>query len=250
MNAPAAVLATSRSNNAMRLSGVPGVLTPMTTTLPREQLSTSVAAATLARHGFGFPVLLRAPGFHTGLHFLRVENLDELAAAVEKIPGREIIVMQYLDARGADGKTRKYRAMMIDGKIYPLHCAISSNWKIHYFTAEMSDSPEHRREDAAFLENMPDVVGPLAMQALGRIQAMLGLDYAGIDFGLNDKGELLLFEANATMVVNQPEPDERWNYRRPVYERIHWSVQQMLMKRANQGKQRAPTAYSMQAHLG
>jgi len=47
------------------------------------------------------------------------------------------------------------------------------------------------------------------MEALAHIQATLGLDYAGIDFGLSDSGELLLFEANATMVVNPPEPDER-----------------------------------------
>ena len=60
--------------------------------------------------------------------------------------------MQYLDARGADGKTRKYRVMIIDGQTFPLHLAISSQWKIHYFTAEMAEHPEHRAEDAAFLE--------------------------------------------------------------------------------------------------
>jgi glutathione synthase/RimK-type ligase-like ATP-grasp enzyme len=232
VNSPAAVLATSRSNNARRLSALPGVVAPITVILPRAQLCDEDAAATLARHGVGFPLLLRAPGFHTGLHFLRVERSDELRAAVEKIPGPELIAMEYLDGRGSDGKTRKYRAMMIGGEIYPLHCAISSHWKIHYFTAEMTNSPEHRREDAAFLENMAGVVGPVAMQALVEIQAVLGLDYAGIDFGLNAKGELLLFETNATMVVNPPEPDERWNYRRPAYQRIHDAVQKMLMERA------------------
>jgi hypothetical protein len=33
---------------------------------------------------------------------------------------------------------------------------------------------------------------------------------------LSDTGDLLLFEANATMVVNPPEPDERWAYCRPA----------------------------------
>ena len=41
-----------------------------------------------------------------------------------------------------------------------------------------------------------------------------------------------MFEANATMVVNPPEPDERWNYRRLAYRRIHAAVQKMLMERA------------------
>ncbi len=98
----------------------------------------------------------------------------------------------------------------------PCTSPISSHWKIHYFTAEMAERAEHRAEDAEFLENMPGVLGPRAMTALEQIQSTLGLDYAGIDFGLSPLGDLLLFEANATMVVNPPEPDERWAYRRPA----------------------------------
>jgi len=232
LNSPAAVLATSRSNIAKRLSLLPGVVTPITVTLPRERLCDSDAATTLADHGFSFPLLLRAPGFHTGLHFLQADNFESLPAALAQLPGQDLIVMQYLDARGADGKSRKYRAMLVDGQIYPLHVAISSHWKIHYFTAEMANNPQHRAEDAAFLEDMPGVLGPLAMNALKQIQSTLALDYAGIDFGLNAKGEVLLFEANATMVVNPPEPDERWKYRRPAYEQIRRAIQQMLIERS------------------
>jgi glutathione synthase/RimK-type ligase-like ATP-grasp enzyme len=227
INPPAAVLATGRADHA-RLSRLPGVVTPATVTLPRELLSSLKAAATVARHGFRFPLLLRTPGFHTGRHFLRVETPESLPAAVAQLPGKELTVIEFLNARGAGGKVRKYRVMMIDGELYPLHVAISSHWKIHYFTAEMAESVDHRAEDAEFLENMPAVVGPRAMEALAHIQATLGLDYAGIDFGLSDTRDLLLFEANATMVVNPPEPDERWAYRRPAVERIFAAVRRML----------------------
>ncbi len=60
-------------------------------------------------------------------------------------------------------------------ELYPLHVAISSHWKIHYFTAEMAERADHRAEDAEFLENMPGVLGPRAMEALAHIQATLGL---------------------------------------------------------------------------
>jgi hypothetical protein len=79
---------------------------------------------------------------------------------------------------------------------------------------------------------MPGVLGPRAMAALAEMQTRLGLDYAGIDFGLSAGGEVLLFEANATMVVNPPEPDEKWAYRRPAVERIYAAVRRMLMARA------------------
>jgi len=227
INPPSAVMATGRADHA-RLAQLPGVVMPLTVTLPRELLSSPEAAATVARHGFRFPLLVRTPGFHTGRHFLRVENPESLASAVAELPGRELTVIEFLNARGADGKVRKYRVMMIDGQLYPLHVAISSHWKIHYFTAEMAEREDHRAEDAEFLANMPGVVGPRAMEALAQIQATLGLDYAGIDFGLSATGDLLLFEANATMVVNPPEPDERWAYRRPAVERIFTAVRRML----------------------
>jgi hypothetical protein len=232
INPPAAVLATGRSEIARRLAGVPGVITPKTITLSRELLAAPDAQSTLSCHGFEFPLLLRTPGFHGGKHFLRVETFAGLPAALGELPGPNLTVIQYLDAGARDGKTRKYRVMMIDGKLYPLHAAISSHWKIHYFSAEMADSPEHRAEDAEFLENMSGVLGPLAMAALEEIQKTLGLDYGGIDFGINERGEVLLFEANATMVIPPPDADQRWDYRRPAVERISKAVEKMLMDRA------------------
>jgi len=231
INPPSAVRDTGRAANTHRLARLPGVVTATTATLPRELLTDADAWNMLARHGFAFPLLLRTPGFHTGRHFARVERPEQLPAVVPELPGRELTVMEYLDARGPDGKVRKYRVMMIDGQLYPLHVAISSHWKVHYFTAEMAGQAEHRAEDAEFLENMPGVLGARAMEALARIQEALGLEYAGIDFGMNGRGDVLLFEANATMVVNPPEPDERWAYRRPAVERIYTAVRSMLMAR-------------------
>jgi glutathione synthase/RimK-type ligase-like ATP-grasp enzyme len=79
---------------------------------------------------------------------------------------------------------------------------------------------------------MPAVLGTRAMAALQQIQNTLGLDYGGIDFGLNERGDVLLFEANATMAVIVPDKDQRWDYRRPATERIYTAVWKMLMSRA------------------
>jgi glutamate/tyrosine decarboxylase-like PLP-dependent enzyme len=233
INAPAAVLATGRCEIARRLAGLPGVIAAKTVTLSRELLAAPDALTTLARHDFAFPLLLRTPGFHGGEHFLRVDGPEGFACAVATLPGRELTAIEYLDARGRDGKTRKYRVMTIDGRIFPLHAAISHQWKIHYFSAEMADSPEHRAEDAEFLKNMAGVVGGRAMIALKAIQSALGLDYGGIDFGLNERGEVLLFEANATMVVLPPAEEKQWDYRRPAIAQICGAVQKMLMDKAS-----------------
>jgi aromatic-L-amino-acid decarboxylase len=232
INPPTAVLATGRCDIARRLAHIPGVISANTITMSREQLLASDAGTTLSRHGFTFPLLLRTPGFHGGEHFLRVETIDDLRPAVRELPGDNLFVIQYLDARGPDGNSRKYRVMMVDGQLYPLHVAISSDWKIHYYTADMADCSHHRAEDAAFLEDMPAVLGPCALAALQQIQDTLGLDYGGIDFGLNEQGEILLFEANATMAVVVPGKDKHWDYRRPATEQIYIAVWKMLMNRA------------------
>ena len=232
INPPGAVAATGRADNAWRLSGIPGVETSRAVTLPRAMLAAADAATTLTRHGFAFPMLIRTPGFHMGRHFLKIDAIAELPAALAELPGDELTVFRYLDSRGADGRVRKYRVMMIDGALYPLHLAISSQWKIHYFSADMAENPEHRAEDAEFLENMAGVLGPRAMTALAEIQSRLGLDYAGIDFGLSADGGILLYEANATMVVPPPAPEEKWAYRRPAFERIDRAVKTMLLERS------------------
>jgi hypothetical protein len=232
INRPAAVLGTSRTDNARRLAIVPGVVAPRIVRMPRQSLLEPGGAALVTDQGLGFPLLLRTPGCHTGQHFERVERADDLGIVAAELPGDELLAIEPLDARGPDGKTRKYRVMIINGVIYPLHLAVSRHWKVHYFTADMADVPEHRAEDAAFLADMAGTLGSKAMAALDGIRRVLDLDYAGIDFGLGPDGDVLLFEANATMVVPAPDDDPRWAYRRPAETRILDAARGMIAARA------------------
>ena len=231
INHPRAVLKTGRAANAERLRGLPNVVVPRVVTLPRRLLAGPDAAAAVARNGFAFPFLARAPGFHTGRYFIRVENLRSLAEAATEFPGDDLCIIDELDARDGDGFFRKCRVMIIDRKIYPLHLAISRNWKVHYFRADMADSPENRSKDAAFLDDMANVIGPRGMAALERINATLDLDYCGIDFAVNAAGDILVFEANATMVMVPLSADVKWDYRRPAFDKVFSAVHTMLMER-------------------
>ncbi len=202
INAPGRVGSTGRQENARRLGAITDVMTPRIGGL-----------SDVAR--IGFPLLLRSPGYHTGQHFVRVETAAGLADAAALLPG-EPLAIEYLDARGADGMARKYRVMFIGGALYPLHLAISADWKVHYFTAAMAENPAFRDEERSFLDDMAAVLGGRAMAALSKIQATLGLDYGGVDFALAADGSLLLFEANATMAILPPDRDPMWDYRRPA----------------------------------
>jgi hypothetical protein len=62
----------------------------------------------------------------------------------------------------------------------------------------------------------------------------LGLQYAGIDFAVAGDGSILVFEANATMVVFPPGPDAMWDYRRRAINDVLEAATRMLLKRAGE----------------
>jgi glutathione synthase/RimK-type ligase-like ATP-grasp enzyme len=223
INAPERVRRTTRLENSQRLSRLPG-----TTLAATRQIARADLPGLLAGSGFDFPILIRSPGFHMGSHFVKVQDKNALAAAAAKLPGEQLLLMQFLDARGSDGMTRKYRVMIIGGRLYPLHLAIAPQWKVHYFSASMASEPAFRDEEQRFLEDMVGTLGDLAITALSRVATELGLEYAGIDFGLGANGSVLLFEANATMVIAAPPADPMWDYRRPAVERARAAAAELV----------------------
>lgn len=231
INPPAAVLATGRMDNARRLSHPPGIVTPRMALLPREGLTRPGGSEAVTRLGFGFPVLLRAPGFHTGRHFVRVAAAADLAAAASALPGADLLVIEPLVGRGADGMARKCRVMIVDSQLYPLHLAISAEWKVHYFTAQMEASAAYRAEELHFLTDMPGYLGPRATAGLAWIARTLALDYGGIDFAVGDAGEVQLFEANATMAIVPPPADPIWDYRRAAFDAVLGAASRMFRLR-------------------
>jgi len=232
VNDPQCVAATGRVANAHRFANRAGLVVPRTTRIARAQLT----PADLARRGWSFPLLLRSPGFHAGRNFVRADDAGELAAAMQGLPGSELLAIAFLDVRAGDGRVRKYRLLFVDGVPYPVHLAVGTDWKVHYFSAEMETSADAREEERRFLADPAATLGDGAWSMLVSLGAELGLDYAGVDFALDARGNVVLFEANATMAVYPPPQDERWTYRRPSVERIVAAVRRMLRLRAGNGE--------------
>ena len=231
INRPADVRATGRREIAERLARLEGVVTAHTVMLPRG----SVTADELRRRGFTFPLLLRTPGFHTGEYFEYLTDPGGIAAALDRLPGDAVFAIAYVDVRDADGSFRKYRVLSIGGRLYPLHLAIASQWKVHYFSADMAERADHRAEEARFLDDMAAVLGPRALAALERIAAALNLDYGGIDFAIDRNGDVAVFEANATMVILPAGDDPRFGYRAPAIARAQAAVRDLIRTKAELG---------------
>jgi tetratricopeptide (TPR) repeat protein len=228
INDPDRVLATGRDATAGRLGKVAATIVPRTERFARS----AITAAKLAERGWSFPLLVRAPGYQAGRFFERVDEPAGLAAALARVPGAELYVIEFVDMRDADGCVRKYRVLFIDGRMYPVHLAIAHGWKVHYFSADMAERADHREEERRFLTDMRAVLGPAAVGALEEIGRVLDLDYGGIDFGIDAAGNVVVFEANATMAV-YPPAGELYAYRRPAFDAVIAAVRALITCRAD-----------------
>jgi hypothetical protein len=179
---------------------------------------------------FTTPFLVRVAGRHNGDDFEKIETREDLRTFAARHPGAEFYLMDYIDIRSPDGYYRKYRFFGIDGEILPYHLAIASHWKVHHWRTDMATTPWMKEEEAAFLETPGAVFGERQTAALRALMQATGLNYVGVDCALDESGNVVVFEANAAMLVhgnNTTVPDKD----KPV-RRIKDSFDAMLERHA------------------
>ena len=230
INAPARVLATTRAGNAARLAGLAGVVAPRIATVPLGALRAG-GAPFVAGRASRFRCSCARPASTPVSTSFASSGPPISPRRSPDFPAATALLVEFCDLRGAGDRVRKYRVMAVDGVLYPLHVAVARQWKVHYFSADMAADAANRAEDERFLADPVAAVGAQAWAALGRIRDALGLEYAGIDFGIDAAGRVVAFEANATMIVLPPGPEAMWDYRRAPVGRIVEAVRAMLLGR-------------------
>jgi tetratricopeptide (TPR) repeat protein len=226
INHPGKIQRTTRDAVAELLAGIPGSGIPKAL---RHQAGADCSAAALqAALSFSFPVLARPVGTHGGDDFEKVETTAELSAFLSQHPEIDHYLIEYIDYRSADGFFRKYRFIFVDDQILPYHLAISNDWKVHHVSTDMVNQQWMQREEEAFLNDPAIVFTPGHYEVLRAIQQRIGLEYFGIDCGLDCSGNLVVFEVNASMLVHERNDD--FPYKAPFVIRIKTAFDAMLRK--------------------
>lgn len=179
-----------------------------------------------------FPVLARPAGSHGGEQMTLLATEAALQERLAAEQGEIMYVSAYYDYRSEDGFFRKYRMIFIDGQPFPYHLAISPHWMVHYATAEMQDVAWKLAEERQFLENSDRVLGARGMVAMTAIGRKLNLDYAGADFTLLPDGRILLFEANATMLIHPEKEQTSLAFKNPYVQRIVQAFDDLLARKS------------------
>jgi glutathione synthase/RimK-type ligase-like ATP-grasp enzyme len=177
------------------------------------------------------PLIVRPVGSQAGFALARVDDTEELRAYLEQHLLDAYFVTPFIDYSNADGMFRKYRIMFVDGKPYPCHLAISPRWMIHYYNAAMAEHQSMRDEEARFIADLDAVFSGPLRAALDELSAAIPLEYFGIDCAVAPDGRLLLFEADAAMLVHGTDPPELYPYKRAGFERIQTALTELLQKR-------------------
>ena len=228
LNHPAHVSRTRRDRLPALLHGIADIETP-----PVRRIKSLVAAlGALGDSGMVFPLLLRPAASHGGDGLIRIEDPMGLHA-IDAQPSDAWYLSPFRDYRSTDGYFRKYRMIFVDREPYPYHLAISSHWLVHYATADMLSDPAKCEEERRFLEAPELALGMRGMAAIQAIGRRLDLDYAGVDFTILGDGRVLVFEANATMLVH-PEGPGPFEHKNPFIARIFGAFETMMANRIAQ----------------
>ena len=178
-----------------------------------------------------YPFLARIAGLHGGQAFEKIESAGQLQAFVHRTPEVDYYLMDYLDYRSPDGFFRKYRFFYIGGAILPYHLAIATQWKAHHFRTDMEHHAWMQQEEEAFLVSPQTFFSPEQIGVLCAVGAASGLDFVGIDCGLDQAGNVVLFEINAAMLVSGN--NHAFPYKTPAVRKVKDAFDAMLKQKAH-----------------
>lgn len=238
LNLPGHIAHLSRDRVSALLGNVPGLDIPDTVLVARhlmEQVAQgNLPLCAVLRNG-EFPVIVRPRDSHAGKGLDKADDPAQLADYLRQHEQPEFYLARYVDYRSADGQFRKYRIVLIDGRPYASHMAISDHWVVHYLSGGMAEQAEKRAEEERFMAGFDHDFAVRHAAALNGIAQRIGLDYLVIDCAETKDGRLLVFEVDNSAVVHAMDSPEIFPYKQPQMRKVFEAFRAMLLKTRERG---------------
>jgi glutathione synthase/RimK-type ligase-like ATP-grasp enzyme len=225
LNAPARIPLLARDQASTLLSMAPGLFMPQTTRVAREDLTSFLLKRS-------FPLLVRAVGAHRGLDLMKLEAPADIPACLGAMSALEFYVAEFVDYRSPDGQFRKARVVLIEGRPYAAHLAISDHWMVNFVNSQPELSPAKRTEEAIFLAHFEDDFAARHATALATIHERLQLDYVVLDCAEAPDGRLLVFEADSSAIVHANDPVDLYPHKQSQMRKVFQAFRDMLGRAA------------------
>jgi glutathione synthase/RimK-type ligase-like ATP-grasp enzyme len=201
-NHPRAIHMSRRDLSASVLSGIPNLIVPKTIRLMAN--SANDFEENFQRHGFKYPVLIRPAGSQEGAGMTKVDGPDGWAQVLySNWRGKPHYMTQFIDYAGRDNRYSFMRVAVVGGQSFLRVTGNSHSWHIGHPHSPASPSPKPRlerwREVAQDRERYETWAEARAV--VSAIAERVGLDFFGVDLGVLNSKEFVLFEANAAMSI-------------------------------------------------
>ena len=247
INPPEAVAQVSRAKNAEVLAGISGLKVPR---IAMYQLGICDIDGVVAdiEGTIGYPAILRHPSAHSSSRSVRrneaktvyrVSNSQEAREALAESGWANFYATEFVDLRKKEGWYRKLRAICMGREIVILRGGYHDQWIVSGWFTKPEGIAFYRANPAAVEQlrailSSPDTeLGSGCRQVLRDIRDRIPLDIFGIDFDVDDAGNVVLFEASAGMVIQHPRagvPPDLWLPMEP-FERVHAAFNQLVARR-------------------
>lgn len=256
LNLPVDLIQPERDRLPEVFRNAPGLRCPETQRIARDELLDILAnnweGSALADLGT-YPFVVRPVGSHAGFGLAKIDDQVTFRAYLAARAEEEFYVGEFIDyATPTDGQFRKFRIVLVGGKPFPAHMAISHTWDVWYMNADMKGSAEKRAEEARFMEDFDRFAKRHAL-AFAALHRGLGLDYFGIDCAEDADGNLVVFEADNALIVHNMDCRATFPYKERHMEAIFAAFETMLLDqctpRSALTRGRAPMSAALRATL-
>jgi hypothetical protein len=234
-SAAAAIRNLGRDRAPVSLEGCAGLDAPPTLRVNRAQLAALAASGlplSAILPGRAFPIIVRPVDSHAGAGLEKLDDAARIGGYLDRREGEVFYLSPFVDYSGPDGRFRKLRVALVDGRPFIVHMAVSDHWMVHYLNAGMDQDAGKRAEEGAMMASFETGFARRHAAAFQAIHATFGLDYLAIDCAEDREGRLLLFEADTAMIVHDMDPPDLYPYKAPAMKKLFAAFQDMVAARA------------------
>lgn len=217
-NAASLIACLTRERVSQLLGNEPTLYMPPTYRMDRATLIRLAMGE--AQGDLHFPLVIRPIGSHAGAGLEKIANPAGLAHWLRYSELTEAYVAPFVDIRDTAGFYKKQRVVLIKGKPFASHQAASTNWIVHYSSADMAGNPILRAQEADWMRTFDSDFAQHHAKAFAALYRLLGLDYFGFDCAELPDGRLLIFEIDVAMIVHDLDSAEIFPYKKPVMQKL------------------------------
>lgn len=210
INPPDKAALCTRQMNPLTLAGIDGLILPSVRRYPRDMSRIADLIAEI-EHKNVYPLIVRTVYEQEARNMTLVHNRAELEDAIRALERAQFYIVGYLEQRHEHGCYRRIRAAFVDGQPIVIRADYAREWIVRSrFIMSLQtyhDHPDLLEKADAIIRTPRAELGEKAMCVLGTIGRRIPLEIFGMDFDVDDGGNVIFFEANATMGLMTPAPD-------------------------------------------